>query len=273
MTTEENQPPPGYEDPYALALQTGRAPVYLRLTDRRRTRLPVHRWCAQPTRADQTLLERCVGPVLDIGCGPGRLCRALLRQGVFALGIDVAPHAVARTIALGGTAQCRSVFDPLPGEGNWQTLLLADGNIGIGGDPHALVRRCTHLISSTGVLLVEVDNNDVEERCTAWFEDPRPPRPSVPMGAAGDAGAPPHHRRPRPQRHRPVEERPPDLPRPRPPGLIPAGRARPGRESDAVTGHQPRGGDEPSGWQGRAAHPVRATAGGGTCAPRTVLLE
>ncbi|MFE7398804.1 class I SAM-dependent methyltransferase [Streptomyces sp. NPDC057557] len=187
MTTEENQPPPGYEDPYALALQTGRAPVYLRLTDRRRTRLPVHRWCAQPTRADQTLLERCVGPVLDIGCGPGRMCTALLRQGVFALGIDVAPHAVARTIALGGTAQCRSVFDPLPGEGNWQTLLLADGNIGIGGDPHALVRRCTHLTSPTGVLLVEVDNNDVEEHCTAWFEDTHghrgPPFPWARLGA------------------------------------------------------------------------------------------
>ncbi|GGU99811.1 methyltransferase type 11 [Streptomyces albospinus] len=187
MTTEENRPHSGHEDPYALALQSGRAPAYLRLADGRRTRLPVHRWCAQPTRADRTLMERCVGPVLDVGCGPGRLCRALLRQGVFALGIDVAPHAVARTIALGGTAQCRSVFDPLPGEGDWQTLLLADGNIGIGGDPHALVRRCAHLISPMGVLLVEVDDNDVEERCTAWFEDTHghrgPPFPWARLGA------------------------------------------------------------------------------------------
>ncbi|MFB7185523.1 methyltransferase domain-containing protein [Streptomyces sp. NPDC056230] len=95
MKTDEGELYDADEDLYALAPQTGRAPVYPRLTDRRRTRLPVHRWCAHPTRADQTLLERCVGPVLDIGCGPGRLCRALLRQGVFALGIDVAPHAVA----------------------------------------------------------------------------------------------------------------------------------------------------------------------------------
>ncbi|MFB6717812.1 class I SAM-dependent methyltransferase [Streptomyces sp. NPDC056237] len=186
MTTDEDELYDADEDLYALALEPGRAPVYLRLTDRRRTRLPVHRWCAQPTRADQTLLERCVGPVLDIGCGPGRLCRALLCQGVFALGIDVASHAVARTIALGGTAQCRSVFDPLPGEGDWQTLLLADGNIGIGGDPHALVRRCTHLISPTGVLLVEVDNDDVEERCTAWFEDTHGHRgPAFPWARLG----------------------------------------------------------------------------------------
>ncbi|WP_405877934.1 class I SAM-dependent methyltransferase [Streptomyces sp. NBC_01136] len=41
-------------------------------------------------------------PALDVGCGPGRLRRAFLRQGIFAVGIDVTPRAVARTIALGG---------------------------------------------------------------------------------------------------------------------------------------------------------------------------
>ncbi|MFE3772106.1 class I SAM-dependent methyltransferase [Streptomyces sp. NPDC059122] len=171
MTTEENRPQAAHQDPYALALRTGGGPVYLRLADGRWTYLPVHRWHAQPTTADVTLLVRCDSPVLDVGCGPGRLCRALLHQGIFALGIDVAPQAVARTIGLGGTALCRSVFGPLPGEGAWQTLLLADGNIGIGGDPRALLRRCTQLIAPTGVLLVEVEQFDVAERCTAWVED------------------------------------------------------------------------------------------------------
>ncbi|MER5908840.1 class I SAM-dependent methyltransferase [Streptomyces mirabilis] len=185
MTTEENRP--ARRDPYALALRTGGGPVYLRLTDGRWTWLPVHRWYAQPTRADETLLKRCAGPVLDVGCGPGRLCRALLHQSIFAVGIDVAPRAVARTIALGGTALCRSVFAPLPGEGAWQTLLLADGNIGIGGDPRALLRRCTQLIAPTGVLLVEVEQIDVAERCTAWVEDTHghrgPPFPWARLGA------------------------------------------------------------------------------------------
>ncbi|MGW2651600.1 class I SAM-dependent methyltransferase [Streptomyces sp. NPDC001393] len=171
MTPEENRSPAAHEDPYALALQTGRGPVYLRFADGRRTRLPVRRWGARPTGADETLLERCRGPVLDIGCGPGRLCRALQDRGVCALGIDVAPHAVARTETRGGAALCRSVFDPLPAEGSWQTLLLVDGNIGIGGDPHALLRRCTQLIAPTGFMLVEVDQHDVEEGCTAWVED------------------------------------------------------------------------------------------------------
>jgi SAM-dependent methyltransferase len=163
--------PSSREDPYALALRAGRGPVYLRFADGRRTRLPVRRWCAQPTGTDETLLERCNGPVLDVGCGPGRLCRALLSRGVFALGIDIAPRAVSRTIALGGIALCRSVFDPLPTEGGWQTLLLADGNIGIGGEPKTLLRRCAQLIGPTGQLLVEGDHHDVEELCVAWFED------------------------------------------------------------------------------------------------------
>ncbi|MGV9248811.1 class I SAM-dependent methyltransferase [Streptomyces sp. NPDC003710] len=171
MTTDEDGSPCAEGDPYALALHTGHGPVYLRLGDGRRIRMPVHRWYAHPTGADESVLNRCVGPVLDVGCGPGRLCRALLSRGVFALGVDVTPRAAAHTVALGGIALCRSVFDRLPAEGGWQTVLLIDGNIGIGGDPRALLYRCIQLTAPTGLLLVEVDPDDVEERCTARFED------------------------------------------------------------------------------------------------------
>ncbi|MEU0967309.1 methyltransferase domain-containing protein [Streptomyces sp. NPDC005917] len=159
------------EDPYALTLRPDREPVYLRLADGRRIRMPVHRWHERPTMADRTVLERCIGPVLDVGCGPGRMCRTLLSRGVFALGVDIAPRAVALTTALGGLALCRSVFDQLPAERVWQTVLLIDGNIGIGGDPHGLLRRCGGLVAPTGRLVVEVDPDDVEELCTARFED------------------------------------------------------------------------------------------------------
>jgi hypothetical protein len=57
------------------------------------------------------------------------------------LGVDVSPAAVARAKGAGGAVLRRSVFDRLPAEGRWGTALLADGNIGIGGDPHALLRR------------------------------------------------------------------------------------------------------------------------------------
>ncbi|MFD5497764.1 hypothetical protein ACFWH4_33940 [Streptomyces sp. NPDC127091] len=156
---------------HAPPLRPLREPVYLRLTDGRRIRMPVHRRHARPTAADKTVLERCVGPVLDVGCGPGRLCRELLSQGVFALRGDIAPRAVTLTSVLGGLALCRSVFDRLPAERGWQTLLLIDGDIGIGGYPRSLLHRCRDLIAPTGRLVIEVDPDDVEELCTVRFEN------------------------------------------------------------------------------------------------------
>lgn len=61
---------------------------------------------------------------------------------------------------------CRSVFAPLPGEGRWGTALLLDGNIGIGGDPDALLGRLARVLAPGGLLLVETAPVDVDERVT-----------------------------------------------------------------------------------------------------------
>lgn len=87
--------------------------------------------------------------------------------------MDVTPEAVARTTRAGGSALCRSVFDPLPGEGRWGTVLLIDGNIGIGGDPAALLHRAARLASPEGSLLVEVTTVDVDERVEVHVDDGR----------------------------------------------------------------------------------------------------
>ena len=56
-----------------------------------------------------------------------------------------------------GRPRCGGIcFSPLPLEGRWQTVLLADGNIGIGGDPAALLARCRRLLRRGGTVLVEV---------------------------------------------------------------------------------------------------------------------
>ncbi|MEC4017903.1 class I SAM-dependent methyltransferase [Streptomyces sp. H27-D2] len=160
-------------DPYTDALRTGRGPLFLRRTDGWLLPLDVERWCARADRSDLTVLRRCDGSVLDIGCGPGRLVAALVARGRPSLGIDVSPAAVARTVRAGGTALCRSVFDRLPGEGRWGTVLLIDGNIGIGGDPAALLERSGELMAAQGKVLVETAPLDVDERHLVRIDDGR----------------------------------------------------------------------------------------------------
>ncbi|MDG4865498.1 methyltransferase domain-containing protein, partial [Streptomyces sp. T-3] len=135
--------------------------------------LDVERWCAGADAADQLALRHCEGTVLDIGCGPGRLVAALAASGRRTLGIDVSEAAVARTRRLGGTALRRSVFDPLPGEGRWGTALLLDGNVGIGGDPHALLVRAAELLAPDGLLIAETAPVEVDEQVRVRIDDGR----------------------------------------------------------------------------------------------------
>nr|WP_326555895.1 class I SAM-dependent methyltransferase [Micromonospora sp. NBC_01813] len=125
--------------------------------DGTRWRLPVRRWHGAPEPAVDAVVARCAGPTLDLGCGPGRVTAALARAGVTALGVDVSAQAVSLTRSRGVVAIHRDLFDRLPGEGRWAHAVLLDGNIGIGGDPVALLRRCGRLIHPRGNLLVELE--------------------------------------------------------------------------------------------------------------------
>ncbi|MET8077981.1 methyltransferase domain-containing protein [Streptomyces sp. NPDC005303] len=161
-------------DPYARALRTGRGPLFLRRSDGWLLPLELERWCAAADAADLEVLRRCEGAVLDVGCGPGRLVAALGARGRRVLGIDVSEAAVARTVALGGQALRRSVFDSLPGEGRWGTALLIDGNVGIGGDPQALLYRTAQLLEPGGLLIAEtVTDPDLDERVQVHVTDAR----------------------------------------------------------------------------------------------------
>ncbi|MFE7071747.1 class I SAM-dependent methyltransferase [Streptomyces sp. NPDC057620] len=180
-------------DPYTRALRTGRGPLFLRRADGWLLPLEVERWCARADAVDLEILGRCEGSVLDIGCGPGRLVAELAGQGRRVLGIDVSAAAVGRTTRLGGPALRRSVFEPLPAEGRWDTALLVDGNIGIGGDPRALLARLTDLLVPAGLLIAETVPMDVDERVRVHITDARDadaPGTPGPLGSAGTPGTP-----------------------------------------------------------------------------------
>ena len=53
-------------------------------------------------------------------------------------------------------AMVADVFDDVPREGRWGTALLADGNVGISGDPVHLLRRVRQLLQPGGRAVVEV---------------------------------------------------------------------------------------------------------------------
>ena len=118
--------------------------------------LALHRWDRPVDASDQAVLAHCVGPTIDVGCGPGRMSAHLSRMGRLALGVDLVRDAVHQAVERGATALHRDVFAPLPGEGRWQTALLADGNVGIGGDPVALLRRLRAVISEDGRVVVDL---------------------------------------------------------------------------------------------------------------------
>jgi len=162
--------------PYEHALRAG-APLRLRSRSGELIELDLPRWLGGTDGADESVLARCRGPVLDVGCGPGRFVAALTARAVPALGVDIAEAAVALTRRHGHPALVRDVFANLPGEGRWPTVLVMDGNVGIGGDPIRLLTRLVDLLAPGGRLIVETHPDPRrDERLRVRF--------------AGDAGHP-----------------------------------------------------------------------------------
>jgi SAM-dependent methyltransferase len=129
----------------------------LRTAAGQRTPLPLRRWLAPADAADRLALEHAAAPVLDVGCGPGRLLAALAAEGRDATGIDVSPVAVRLARRRGGHVVHASVFSARVPAGVWGSVLLLDGNIGIGGDPERLLARAADLLRRGGEAIVEVD--------------------------------------------------------------------------------------------------------------------
>jgi SAM-dependent methyltransferase len=139
------------------------ATVEIEHADGTRRPLDCDRWL-RPAAGDEAIFSSCVAPVLDVGCGPGRFTVELARRGVPTLGIDITPYAVHLTRRAGGLVLCRDVFGRVLGSGRWATVLLADGNIGIAGAPHTLLRRVRELVRPGGQVIAEVEPPGVTSR-------------------------------------------------------------------------------------------------------------
>jgi SAM-dependent methyltransferase len=182
-----------------MAVAGSHVKALLEHADGVRTAIDWRRWCSRPDTADRSVLTRVAGTTLDVGCGPGRLTVALAARGHAVLGIDVTPDAVSLTRAAGGVALHRSVFTHIPGEGRWDTVLLIDGNVGIGGDPIALLHRVSQLLAPSGRVLIELEPpktvghvgpariRRADGVVTSWFPWARVPVGTI-GGIAGAAG-------------------------------------------------------------------------------------
>ena len=132
--------------------------------------LDLDRWDRPASGEERALLSGVAGPVIDLGCGPGRLVVDLAARRIPVLGIDFSADAVDLARRRGAAVLQRDLFGALPDEGRWATVLLFDGNIGIGGDPVRLLRRCRRLTGRAGLLLVEVGPPGVGwRRASAWL--------------------------------------------------------------------------------------------------------
>jgi len=142
---------------YARALAQPERPLLLRSDDGAARPAAVGRWLGPVTDVDERVLERAVGPVLDVGCGPGRHVHALALRGVLALGVDISPAAVRLARLRGVRVIEQSIFARIPGVGTWRSALLLDGNVGIGAQPALLLGRLASLLAPGGEVLVELD--------------------------------------------------------------------------------------------------------------------
>jgi SAM-dependent methyltransferase len=172
--------------PYELSLLTAE-PLALRTGDGRRVGLDIARWLAPVDDADETVLARCLGPTLDVGCGPGRFVSALGARGIPALGVDIASTAVAMNVLRGDAALLRSVFARVPGEGRWPIVLVMDGNIGISGDPRRLLGRLSEVAGTVGRIIVETDPDPRCDECVdvRFLQDGIEVGPSFPWARIG----------------------------------------------------------------------------------------
>jgi SAM-dependent methyltransferase len=175
---------------YDLALTSTGADMRLQAIDPAAAQpavtLPVDQWRGALRPGDTSVLDRCSGRTLDAGCGAGRLAEALMRSRVPVLGVDISAAGIGLATRRGVPARRACLLTGDVERNAWRHVILCDGNIGIGGDPERLLRRCRDLLTDDGDLLVEIDppgHRSWSGRMTlSWDDDISEPFPWATLG-------------------------------------------------------------------------------------------
>ena len=120
---------------------------------------PVDEWTDNQT----AVLSLIQGRVLDVGCGPGRVCLYLQDKGYEVTGIDNSPLAI-KTAQLRGVKDARLLSITQASRktlGVFNTIVMFGNNFGLFGNPKRakwLLRRFYGMTSENGRILAESRN-------------------------------------------------------------------------------------------------------------------
>ena len=120
---------------------------------------PVDEWTDNQT----AVLSLIQGRVLDVGCGPGRVCLFLQEKGYEVTGIDNSPLAI-KTAQLRGVKDARLLSITQASRktlGVFDTIVMFGNNFGLFGNPKRakwLLRRFYGMTSENGRILAESRN-------------------------------------------------------------------------------------------------------------------
>ncbi len=113
-----------------------------------------------PPENEQRVLAQLRGPVLDVGCGPGRHLLWLQAHGTEAVGIDISTRTVEVARDRGCTdVRVMSVFDLDFEPGTFGAVIMMSNNMGIGGTEEGTRQMLSDLLDMTapgGKLLAAV---------------------------------------------------------------------------------------------------------------------
>ena len=116
-----------------------------------------------------------LGPICDMGCGPGQTARYLHRQGVDTLGVDLSPRMIAEAQRLNPEIHFH--------QGNMLALPDADNSWGGIAAFYCIIhipreqivnalREMKRVLKPNGVLLITFHMGDEIEHLDTWWEKP-----------------------------------------------------------------------------------------------------